>query len=174
MARLTFSGPIRSKGGWSDMVVANEVLTYRLVHTKITTAEVLALGTTAIEVIPAVGSGNYFKLDRAVLYQDYAGTAYTDGGSDEDPVIQLGGGGAALTETVDSAVIDEAGDFLVWFSVLPVTASAASTSVVWTQLPTNSSAEIKLGGDVLAGTSDWDVLCWYYVFNGSALEGLTV
>ena len=173
MAIVTYGGPIRSKGGFSDLILANDIASHKVQHTKIATAAVLTLGTTAVEVIPAVGSNNYFKLDKAILFQDYAGTAYDDAGADEDPVIQLGAGGAALTETIDSTLIDGTADFLLYFSVLPVTVSAADTSVVWTALPTNSSAEIKLGGDVITGNSDWDVVCWYTVYNITGLEGLT-
>ena len=173
MAKLTFSGPIRSKGGWADMINGNQVMRQYVRHTKITTAQVLALNATPVEVIPAVGAGNFFRLDRAVLYQDYAGTAYTDGGADEDPVIQLGGGGAALTETIDSALVDDAADFLLWFAVL-ASEAAAGTSVVWDSLPANSSAELTLGGELLAGTSDWDVICWYSVFELAALNAFTV
>ncbi len=173
MANVTYGGPVRSKGGFADMILGNLVLTNFVRHTKIPTAEVLTLGTTPVEVIPAVGAGNFFKLDRAILYQDYAGTAYVDGGTDEKPVIQLGGGGAVLTETIDNTLVDTAADFLLYFSVLPVTAAVDSTSVVWTQLPANESAEITTTGDLITGNSDWDVICWYSVYNATGLQGLT-
>lgn len=173
MANITFGGPLRSKGGFTDMVLGSVIAEHKVEHTKLTTTQVLALGTTAVEVIPAVGTGNYFKLDMAILYQDYNSVAYDDGGADEKPVIQLGGGGAVLTETIDNTLVDGAADFLLYFSVLPVTAAADSTSVVWTALPTNSSAEITTTGDLITGNSAWDVVCWYTVFNLAGLETLT-
>lgn len=178
MANITYGGPIRSKAGGTfggmDLVKNNEpFLQPRWRHTVIPTASVLALNGTPYEILPVVGAANRVMFTGCMVYQDYAGVAYNDDGSNEDLVVQIGGGGADLSNTVDSAGLDEAGDFLVWLE--PLHAGAAATLASITDM-TNENASIELsinGSDLITGTSDWDVIIFYVLFPTAGLEGLS-
>lgn len=175
MANITFGGPIRAKVGGLGIDImdgAEPIIQKRWRKTTVTTAQVLALFATPIEVLPAVGSTNYLQFNGAYVYQDFNATAYNDDGTNEDPVIQLGGGGANVSGTVDSTLIDGGADFLIWLP--PAEDITAATIDGVTNLVTNSSLEIALdGSEVITGDSAWDVVVLYTLFPQTGLNALS-
>ena len=174
MANVTFGGPLRVKSGGLgvDVMDANEpILQQRYRKTTITTAQVLLLNATPIEVLPAVGTTNYMQYNGALLFQDFNATGYT-AGAGEDVVIQLGAGGANVSGTVDGTLLDGAADFLVWLPpAIDLTASVVSGVEF---LNTNASLEIAIdSGELSVGDSDWDVVVFYTLFPVAGLEALS-
>jgi len=175
MANVTFGGPLRVKSGGLgvDVMDANEpILQQRYQKTTVTTAQVLALNATPVEVLPAVGTTNYMQFNGAFVFQDYNSVAYDDDGTNEDVVIQLGGGGANVSGTIDSTLIDGAADFLIWLPpAIDLTASVVSGVEF---LNTDASLEIALdGSEIITGNSDWDVVVFYTLFPVAGLEALS-
>ena len=174
MANVTFGGPLRVKSGGLgvDVMDGNEpILQQRYRKTTVTTAQVLALFATPIEVLPAVGTTNYMQFNGAFVFQDFNSAAYVDAAG-EDLVIQLGGGGADVSGVIDGSELDGAADFLVWLP--PSTDITASVQVGVEILNTNSSLEIALNtGELATGDSDWDVVVFYTLFPVAGMEALS-
>ena len=171
MANVTYGGPVRSKAGFGQMILGNEVFVSKVQHTKITTTQVLALNATPVEILPAVGTTNYMRFLGAYMFQDYAGTAYVDD-ADEDPVIQIAAGGADVSLDMEGGNVDDANDFLVWFS--PLVPGASSIQEALVELTTNTSLEMTINtGELVTGNSDWDVLVYYDLLSVAGLEGLS-
>lgn len=66
----------------------------------LTPANIVAMYTTPVEVIPAPGAGKYIEVLSATLIYDYATAAYTGGGA---VTLNYGSGGAAITANIAAA-----------------------------------------------------------------------
>lgn len=65
----------------------------------LTNAQILALSTTAVQILPAPGVGYFYNVLKATLVNECAGTAYTSGGA-----ITIGYGAAVTTQALSGTV----------------------------------------------------------------------
>jgi hypothetical protein len=108
-----------SVGNWLDKVTSGLQVADKL----ITSAQVLALNTTAIEVVPAPGAGKYLMFEGAVVFLDYAGTAYDDDAGEDLVFTYTDKSGAEISHTADGSAFDGTADTVVF--VRPLNAAAS-------------------------------------------------
>ena len=80
--------------------------------TVLSTAEIIALETTPIELVPAQGANTWIEFLGAMIAYNYDTAAFTDTGADNDIVIRYeGGAGTDLTAAIQATgFIDQAND----------------------------------------------------------------
>ena len=127
-----------------------------VLHTDVlvSTAEVLALFTTPIVVVPAVAA-TYNIFMGAIVLLDNTGTAYVDDAG-EDLVFQESGSNIALSQASDGDNWDGTADVLAWF---PPNGEDATTGNIQ---GLNADIEITiLSGNWITGTSPLKVRTFY-------------
>ncbi len=83
----------------------------RQIDITITTTELLALFTTAIDIVPAPGAGKALILLGAVLFMDYNSTAYDGIAAGEDLTINYTDKTGAVLATIEATgFLDQAAD----------------------------------------------------------------
>jgi hypothetical protein len=95
----------------------------------ITTAQLLALNTTPISIVPAPASGYAIVPVSAVLFLDYAGVAYDGIAGGEDLVFRYTDGSGAIAATIEATgFLDASADAhrVVAFASLAVPTPAAA------------------------------------------------
>lgn len=110
---------------------------------RLTSAEILALNTTAKELVPAPGSGKVIEFLSAVSFLDYGTATYATYGN---LVIQTGTTGTDLSDTVAKANhLQKTADHYVVFQALSAEA----------QLDANESIELYASdGDPVTGDGE--------------------
>ena len=89
----------------------------------ITTAQVLALNTTAIEVVPAPGASKYLMFMGAVIFLDYNSAAYDDDAGEDLVFTYTDKNGAEVSHTLDGSLFDGTADATVF--AYPLNAAAS-------------------------------------------------
>ena len=100
----------------SETVSDFENSPYASIEVALTTAQVLALDATPVELIPAPGAGKVIQLLGGVVILDYAGVQYANGA-----VLVLkytNGSGAAASDNVAAASVTTAADRMT--TIIPV------------------------------------------------------
>ncbi len=124
----------------------------------ITTAQMLALNATPIEVIPAPGAGYALVLDSVLAYKP-AGTAYAAIHTDDDIAFKYtDANGAAVAEIEATGFLDQA-TAQTRFAQSYRAASAESSMT-----PSNTPIVAHmLNGEVTTGTSDLKLRLFYRI-----------
>lgn len=122
----------------------------------ITTAQLKALNTTPIELIAAPGEGYALALDSAVLFLDYATTAYDGIASGEDLNIRYTDGSGALVATIETdPFLTSTADALRY--VQPTTAAAITPAA-------NAALVLYMAtGNIATGDSPLKLKLYYRV-----------
>jgi hypothetical protein len=115
----------RAMGMWMDQV------TYGLQASDkyITTAEVLALNATAVNVVPAPGAGKYLMFMGAIVFLDYNSAAYADDAGEDLVFKYTDKDGASISHTLDGSLFDGTADAVVYAYPLNAAASVLEAAV---------------------------------------------
>lgn len=132
----------------------------------ITSAEVLALYTTPVTVLPAVGSGVYPQFVAALVFLDYNSAVYVDAAG-EDLVFQETTGGTHVSQTVDGSLFDYGADVLVW--VGPTIVQESTDNV----LVDNAGIGVTtLVGNWASGDSPLKIRLYYRLIRKATMEAI--
>jgi len=125
---------------------------------QLTTAEVLALFTTPIEVIAAPGAGKAILVHRMVAAMDYNTTAYVGGAGEDLTLTYTDASGLALTAPLDdSGFIEAAADAIAY-------APGVGVSSQGIELTQNAAVMAFMQvGNVATGDSAVDLTVYYEV-----------
>jgi hypothetical protein len=119
----------------------------------LTAAQIIAMYTTPVVVVPAQGAGKVIQLVSAILSLDAGATPFTGGGAVR---LQNGTTGTTLTSTAAATVVTSASDVV---ATLPALATSVLT-------PANESIKITNATAVFAaGNGTMKVIVVYRVFN---------
>ncbi len=132
-----------------------------IISTEITTAEVLALNGTPFTLINAPGSNKAIIFKGAMLFVDYAGTAYDNVAGGEDLIISYtDGSGVQVARVETTGFIDQAND-----EVRYVVHHSTATGYANDFLPVaNATLTISLlSGEILTGNSPLKIQVVYAV-----------
>lgn len=133
----------------------------------ITTAEVLALNATAINVVPAPGAGKYLMFMGAVVFLDYATTAYVDDAGEDLVFKYTDKNGASISHTLDGSLFDGEADAVVYAYPLNAAASvleAAANAPICVCLET---------GEWITGDSPLKIRTFYRVITKADLVNIS-
>lgn len=153
----------KSMGEWFDQV------TYGLqVSDKyITSTQVLALNATAIVVVPAPGAGKYLMFMGAIIFLDYATTAYVDDAGEDLVFTYTDKDGTKISHSADGSAFDGEADTLVFVRPLNAAASVVEEA---------ANAPICLwleSGEWITGDSPLKVRTFYRVIDKADLEKIS-
>jgi hypothetical protein len=130
----------------------------------ITTAEVLALNATAIDVVPAPGAGKYLMFMGAVVFLDYASIAYVDDAGDDLVFKYTDKNGASISHTLDGSLFDGEADAIVYAYPLNAAASVLESAA-------NAPICVCLeNGEWITGNSPLKIRTFYRVITKADLE----
>ncbi len=131
----------------------------------ITSAQILAMGTTPIELLPAAGVGKYYDIEKVVFEFTYGSEPYLIYGDDEYPVISVNGSPFRL----ERGIIEfEQNVILFWNSNIVASTPVASTHCVSNVGITNQSVQLMSSGDVGFGDGTLRVKIYYKVLTFGA------
>lgn len=133
----------------------------------VTSTEVLALNTTAIEVVDAPGAGKYLMFLGAVVFLDYNSAAYVDDAGEDLVFTYTDKTGAEISHTLDGSLFDGTADAIVYAYPLNAAASVLESAV---------NAPICLfckTGNWITGDSPLKVRVWTRVLTKTELEQIT-
>ncbi len=103
------------------------IVSHRTFNVTVTTGELLALFATQKELAPAPGADKFNVLEWAMIFLDYAGTAYGGIAAGEDLAISYTNiAGAAVAECETTGFLDATAD--AYRLVMPHTGLIATTS----------------------------------------------
>jgi hypothetical protein len=153
----------RTMGAWFEQA------TYGLqVSDKyITSTQVLALNATAIEVVAAPGSGKYLMFMGAIVFLDYATTAYVDDAGDDLVFTYTDKDGAKISHSLDGSAFDGTADAILY--AYPLNA-AASVLEAATNAPICLWME---NGEWITGDSPLKVRTFYRTIDKTDLEKIS-
>lgn len=121
----------------------------RVARVTVTSAEVLALNATPIELVAAPGAGQALIFEGAQLHLDYNSAAYAGIAAGEDLAISYTGG-AQVAEIEATGFLDQTADEYRW--AYP----AANTGAVLPSVTPTANAALELSmlvGEVITGDS---------------------
>lgn len=133
----------------------------------ITSTEVLALNATAINVVPAPGAGKYLMFMGAVVFLDYATTAYVDDAGEDLVFKYTDKNGASISHTLDGSLFDGEADAVVYAYPLNAAASvleAAANAPICVCLET---------GEWITGDSPLKIRTFYRVITKADLVNIS-
>lgn len=126
----------------------------------ITSAQLLALNATPVEIIPAPGAGKALILEGALLFLDYAGVAYAGIAAGEDLSFKYtNAAGAEVMRVETTGFLDATADALRYArptdltNMIPVHTPIANAPIV----------AHMLVGEIITGTSPLYVRAYYRV-----------
>lgn len=161
-----------SKLGENEMVLAqsngiqscNRGIFNKTVVKLITSAQLLALNATPIEVVPAPGSG-YINLIRNWTIVKPAGTAYAGIAAGEDLALKYtdGSGAIAATTIESTGFLDQATAQTRSANALSGNGAAASTPGDFTPVSNAAIMVQLLSGEITTGTSPLYIYATYHV-----------
>lgn len=125
----------------------------------LTSTQVLALNATAIQVVPAPGTGKYLMFMGAAVFLDYNSAAYADDAGEDLVFTYTDKNGAEISHTLDGSLFDGTADALVFAYPLNAAASvleAAANAPICLWLKTGEWAD---------GNSPLKVRTFYRVIN---------
>ena len=126
---------------------------------KVTSAQILALNATPIELVRAPGSGQFLVFDGCVMRKD-AGTAYAGVAGGEDLVIRYADdSGHQVGRCETTGFLDAAGGQNRW--VNPYSASSAASQ--FTPEINQPLVLHLLSGEITTGNTDLDIEIYYRV-----------
>lgn len=132
----------------------------------ITSAQVLALNATAIEVVPAPGSNKYLMFHGAIVFLDYGGTAYVDDAGEDLVFKYTDKNGASISHTSDGSIWDATADTVAFVYPLNAAASvleAAANAPIVVCLET---------GEWITGNSPLKIRTFYRIVTKTDLESI--
>jgi hypothetical protein len=127
----------------------------------ITTAQVLALAGTPIEIVPAPGAGKAVVVDHALFFLDYNSIAYNGVAAGEDLSLRYTDeNGTQIMQLETTGFIDQTNDELRY--VYPNTDLTDGAVVL---IPTANAAVVvnMLTGDILTGNSPLIIRAYYRI-----------
>jgi hypothetical protein len=131
---------------------------------EVTSAEMLALATTAKELVPAPGADRVLEFVSAVIKYKAGSTGYTEPSAPDEMVIQYSGGQDVCTEIDSTNFIDQTDDEIRQAGALE---SVLATTVDLEALKNTSLVLFNSGGNWTGGTGTLDVRINYRVHDFS-------
>jgi hypothetical protein len=136
--------------------------------TLVTNSQVLALNTTPITVVDAVGTGYLCQFAGAYVYLNRVAPSFITGAG-QDVVFVNQGGSQQVSQTVDDAEWGSSTDVTYWFN--PSNPDSASGT---NKLTDNGSIKIKiLVGNWAGGGGNFKVRCFYRKIDSSQLSTIS-
>lgn len=130
---------------------------------EVSSAELLALATTAKELVPAPGANKVLEFVSAVIKHN-AGTAYAEPSAPDEMVIQYSGGQDVCTEIDATGFLDQITDEV---RLATFSETAMATTVDLEALKNTSLVLFNSGADWTTGTGTVDVRINYRVHDFS-------
>jgi hypothetical protein len=119
--------------------------TYTETIVNISSAEILAMGDTPIELLPASGVGNYYDIEKVVFEFTYGSEPYVIYGEDDFPQIAVGG----VPFKLDRGLIEYEQDvILFWNSNIVASTPVVSTYCVPVVGEANQPVILMSSGEV--------------------------
>lgn len=162
-ARMVSALGDRAVSNWFNRLTEGVAVADKL----ITSTQVLALNTTAIEVVPAPGAGKYNEFLGAIVFLDYNANAYVDDAGEDLVFTLTDKNGAEVSHTLDGSLFDGTADAIV--TAYPLNAAASV-------LEQAANAPICLflkSGNWTGGDSPLKVRVFYRVIEKISLERIT-
>lgn len=131
-----------------------------MAEVEVTTAQVLALNAAPISMVAAPGAGKAIIFAGAMIFLDYAGTAYAGIATNEDLVFRYTNGSGAVVSTVETTgFLDATADAIRY-------AHPASTAAI---TPVANAALVLhlTTAEIITGTSPLRVRTFYHVVDTS-------
>ena len=135
-----------------------QALVLNIARKQLTTAQVLALFATPIEVIAAPGAGKAILVHHAIFAMDYAGTAYAADAGEDLVLAYTDASGLIVTDPLDGeAFIQAAADAIAYAPGV----GASNQGIEMTQ---NAAIVAKMQvAEVVTGNSAVDITVFYEV-----------
>lgn len=131
----------------------------------VTTAQVLALFATPVELVPAPGANRFLNFKGAMIFLDYAGTAYAGIAVGENLVIKYtnAAGDTASSEIETVGFLDQANDEYRW--AIPGGVDGAVLDRDVTALANQPLVLHLLVGEIITGNSPLKIQVIYDEFD---------
>ena len=138
--------------------------------TLISSAQVLLLNTTPIEVVPAPGSGFYLEFIRAEIFLDYGGIAYVAAAGEDFHIKYTNGSGITIGTVLDGDTFEATADTLVISTQRSVDAPGTGQSV-----PVENAALVAYidPANWDTGNSPLKIRVFYRVVSKAELEAIS-
>jgi hypothetical protein len=154
---LTLDGSTLELAGLGVVRVADKL---------ISSAQVLQLNATPIEVVPAPGAGVYLEFLGAYVFLDYAGTAYAADAGEDLCIRYTDGTGDIVSTSIDGEEFEATADALFIMSPVPTAPNVVTH-------PANAALVAHLlVGEWATGNSPLKIRCYYREIRKAALEAI--
>lgn len=133
-------------------------------ETTVTTAQILALHSTAITVVPDPGTGKFIIIEGCLVFYDYNSAAYAAiaGGDDLSLNFESDASGSQLMSMETTGFLDQTSDQTRWFH--------ANVSNVTCQA--SEPVAVKLLGAITTGNSPLRIRVYYRIADLAPSTGL--
>ena len=132
----------------------------------ISTAQVLALFGTPIEIVPAPGAGVYLEFLGAYIFLDYNSAAYASDAGEDLVFKYTNAAGAVVSHSIDGTVFHATADALAY--ARPSNPAADTIVAV-----ANAAIVLHLlVGEWITGNSPLKIRCYYRTIRKAALEAI--
>lgn len=164
-ARASIRKPFKDRGmdAWFNKIMEGVSVADKY----LTSTEVLALNTTAIECVPAPGAGKFLMFLGAAIFLDYNSAAYTDDAGEDLVFTYTDKNGAEISHTLDGSAFDGTADTVVY--AYPLNAAASTLESV-----TNTPICLFLkSGNWADGDSPLKVRVFYRIVDTAEMANIT-